>query len=222
MPLQNRVLPTGEIVSHPARGLFMGGRGILHNECKRLGVARWRYQFWLICSLEYKGKRQEIMKPGRYTQLFFLDEAVALAAGHRPCALCRREAFNRFKTAWMAGQGLDCVLAPDIDKRLHKERVVSRTRVQKRYVASLDGLPDGTYVFLTDESTQPYLVLGSRLFPFMHSRYGDPVDRIDSMDVQILTPASTVVALSSGYRPVVHPSAMSSTQLGAESNHALL
>ncbi len=91
MPHQNRVLATGEFVADPARGLFMGNRGILHDEYQRIGHVRWRHKAWITCRLKYKGWFREIMQLGNYTELFFLDEAVALAAGHRPCALCRRE-----------------------------------------------------------------------------------------------------------------------------------
>ena len=96
MPLQNRVTPGGEIIADPARGTLMGNRGILHDAGQRLGVARWRHPHWIYCRLSFKGRRRAVMAPGRYTELFFLDEASALAAGHRPCYECRREDFLRF------------------------------------------------------------------------------------------------------------------------------
>jgi hypothetical protein len=99
-PLQNRVTPSGEIVSHPARGLLMGNRGCLHGPDRRLGAARWRSKLWICCSLTWKGVRRDPMPPGRWTALFFLDEATALAAGHRPCAYCRRADFLAFAEAW--------------------------------------------------------------------------------------------------------------------------
>ncbi|MGB8623555.1 MAG: hypothetical protein WCD16_12105, partial [Paracoccaceae bacterium] len=105
MPLQNRVLPTGEIVVHPARADFMGNRGILHGGNRQLGTARWRHKTWITCLLSFKGRKRVPMTPGRYTELFFLDEAVALAAGHRPCAECRRADFLRYRDAWQAATG---------------------------------------------------------------------------------------------------------------------
>ncbi len=99
-PLQNRVTPTGEIVRDRARGLMMGNRGCLHGQARELGSARWRSKLWICCVLEWKGVRRDVMPPGRWTALFFLDEATALAAGHRPCAYCRREDFLAFAHAW--------------------------------------------------------------------------------------------------------------------------
>ena len=128
MPLQNRVTPFGEIVSSPARGLLMGNRGILHNDDRRLGTARWQHPHWVACRLEFRGRRQEVMRPGAYTQLFFLDEAVALAAGHRPCAHCRRADYEAFVSAWMAATGrADRPRAAELDWQLHRERVEAQT-----------------------------------------------------------------------------------------------
>jgi hypothetical protein len=101
MPLQNRVIPSGEIISDPSRAAkFMGNRGILHDDERRLGRARWRHRAWIVCALSFNGRRRTLMAPGSYTELFFLDEAVAFAAGHRPCGECRREAYLRFLEGW--------------------------------------------------------------------------------------------------------------------------
>jgi hypothetical protein len=149
MPLQNRVTPQGEIVSTPARGLLMGNRGILHNDERRLGTARWQHPHWVACRIEFRGRRQEVMRPGAYTQLFFLDEAVALAAGHRPCAHCRRTDYEAFVTAWMAAGGRSSrPRAAEIDWQLHRERVDSLTRRQVTHPAALDALPDGVFITL--------------------------------------------------------------------------
>src|SRR5262245_9611536 len=100
MPLQNRVMPTGEIVADAGRGLMMGNRGRLHGRDRQLGVCRWRSQAWICCVLDWRGVRRDPMPPGRWTALFFLDEATALAAGHRPCGYCRRPEFLDFAGAW--------------------------------------------------------------------------------------------------------------------------
>lgn len=196
MPLQNRVWPTGEIVAHPARGLFTGNRGVLHGAEKRLGRARWRHKAWIICTLEYKGTRREVMAPGRWTELFFLDEAVALAAGHRPCALCRRAAFRAFAEA------IALPRAPQIDAALHEARV-TRDRRQITHRAEAEALPDGAFVLHRDA---PHLVVGASLLPWAPGGYGAPVARPGGT-LTVVTPAPSIAALAAGYAPVLHPSA---------------
>src|SRR5579864_5239183 len=124
MPLQNRVLPTGEIVAIADRGMFVGNRGIIHNPAtKTLLKKRWSTDAWLTCVLEFRGRRRKVMQRQSWTELFFLDEATAFAAGHRPCFFCRREDANRFRRAWEAGNGVSDVRAGDIDAVLHRERL---------------------------------------------------------------------------------------------------
>src|SRR5690348_2661320 len=149
MPLRNRVTPLGELVSHPARGLVYGNRGCLHDAEGRI---RRHYQVrrGIACRLEVKGRRRTLLQPGRFTELFFLDEATAFAAGHRPCAECRREDYNRFGELWPGGTGADA-----IDARLHAERIRGGTRVL--HDAALDELPDGAFVL---HEGAPRLVLG--------------------------------------------------------------
>jgi hypothetical protein len=116
MPLQNRVTPFGEIVAHPARGMVMGNRGILHDSGRRLHpTRRWTHKTWICCLCEFKGRHRAVMTPGRYTELFFLDEATALAAGHRPCFECRRADANQFAAAWAHGNGGPLPSAGDMD-----------------------------------------------------------------------------------------------------------
>ena len=123
MPLQNRVYPTGEIVADPARGLMMGNRGCLHGQGRELGVTRWRSKLWICCVLDWKDVRRDPMPPGRWTALFFLDEATALAAGHRPCAYCRRGDYLDFAEAWQAARALPArPRAAEMDRLLHAER----------------------------------------------------------------------------------------------------
>jgi hypothetical protein len=190
MPLQNRVLPTGEIVADPARGMFTGNRGCLHDDQRQLGRARWKGRAWIICALDYKGWRRVVMTPRTWTELFFLDEAVALAAGHRPCALCRRAAFLAFQ----AGSG--GLKAPQMDAVLHGARLEGRG--QRRHQAPLEGLPDGVFV----DHGGPHLVRGAGLWPYAPAGYGAPVARFEG-EVTVLTPAPTVEVLRAGYRPVM-------------------
>ena len=176
MPLQNRVTPAGGIIADPARGLFMGNRGILHDDARRLGKARWRHRNWITCLLDFKGRRRHVMRPRGYTELFFLDEAVALAAGHRPCAECRRDRYRDFQAAWMAGAGRDGPppKAPALDAALHAARIDPRTRRQRSFQADLAGLPDG--VFIRPEGI-PLLVLGDSLRPWTPGGYGAAIAR---------------------------------------------
>lgn len=203
-PLQNRVTPSGEIIRHPARGLFMGNRGCLHNAEQTLGAARWRSRLWIACVTEFKGRKREVMAPGRYTELFFLDEAVALAAGHRPCAECRRQDYRRFTAAWTEGNGVPVPRAAEMDEALHAARVDPKTREQKTYRANIDDLPDG--VFLRQGGV-PYLLLGACIYPFENYAYGRPIPRPFNQEVEVMTPRPTVNTLQAGYRPVLHPSA---------------
>jgi hypothetical protein len=208
MPLQNRMTPFGEIVSSPARGLLMGNRGILHNDDRRLGTARWQHPHWVACRLDWKGRRQEVMRPGAYTQLFFLDEAVALAAGHRPCAHCRRADYEAFVSAWMmAGGRAARPRAAEIDWQLHRERVDPATRRQVTHMAPLGTLPDGTFVTLPGKPGAPCLVLGRKLLTWTAEGYRGARPRPDGLEVVVLTPRTTVGALAAGFRPQLHPSA---------------
>lgn len=201
-PRQNRVLPTGEIVADPAyRGDFMGNRGILHDADQRLGTARWRHKAWICCSLSFKGRQREVMQPGRYTELFFLDEAVALAAGHRPCAECRRSDYNRFRSAWAAAHGPE-PRAGLIDATLHAART-TRDRAQRRHVAQARDLPCGA-MLLWDGAA--HLVHGPSILPFSPAGYGARRPRPEA-PVTVLTPAPSVAVLAAGYAPTLHASA---------------
>ena len=186
----------------------MGNRGILHDAAKRLGAARWRHPHWVCCRLAFKGRRREIMTPGRYTELFFLDEATALAAGHRPCHECRREDFRRFQAAWRRAFDTSDASAPAIDRVLHKARVNPGTRGgQIRFQAALDDLPEGAFVVLPDDPSTPLLLLGDRLLPWRPSGYAAPRARPATTRCLVLTPRPTVAVLRAGYAAALHPSA---------------
>jgi hypothetical protein len=205
MPLQNRVLPTGEIVAHPARGLIMGNRGCIHRPDRTLGVTRWRTKMWISCVLDWRGRRRDVMPPGRWTALFFLDEATALAAGHRPCGYCRRADYQAFGECWRVAKGLpERLRSFEMDAVMHAERVESRTRRKVTRPARLGALPDGAMVRHDDEIA---LVTGGRLLPWSFEGYGEPLDAEPDATVELLTPPAIVAVLAAGYRPVIHPSA---------------
>jgi hypothetical protein len=212
-PLQNRVTPTGEIISHPARGLLMGNRGCLHGSGRKLGSARWRSKLWICCVLRWKDVRRDPMPPRRWTALFFLDEATALAAGHRPCAYCRREDYLAYARAWGRAVGQpagDRPYAAHMDQVLHRERVQPRTRRQLTRTVPVAGLPDGVMVRLhgTDRATPgggTALLVAGRLLPWSWDGYRPPLR--PPATVELLTPPASVAAIAAGYRPWVHPSA---------------
>ena len=205
MPLQNRVTPTGEIVADPGRGLLMGNRGCLHGPDRRLGVARWRSKLWICCVLAWKDVRRDPMPPGRWTALFFLDEATALAAGHRPCAYCRRADFVAFAEGWRRAHGLgERALASQIDARLHAERVDPRSRRQLTRPALVGELPDGVMI---RHGGAPGLLAGDGMLPWSFAGYQAPVALSPTTTVELLTPPATVATIAAGYRPLLHPSA---------------
>ena len=210
MPLQNRVMPTGEIVAADARGTLMGNRGCIHRPDRTLGVTRWRSKMWIACRLEWKGVRRNPMPPGRWTALFFLDEATALSAGHRPCAYCRRRDFNACADAWRVAHGLDDrPRAPQMDAVLHRQRVESRTRRQRRTRALLRELPDGAMV---RRDGIVGLWLGGALLPWSFEGYGEPLAaRSADVEVDLLTPPATVAVLAAGYPAAVHPTGAAHT-----------
>jgi hypothetical protein len=203
MPLQNRVTPTGEIVANPARGLLMGNRGCLHGPDRRLGVSRWRTKMWISCVLVWRNVRRDVMPPGRWTALFFLDEATALAAGHRPCGHCRRADYLSFAQLWRTAQGLtERPRAFEMDAQMHAERVDRRTRRQVTRLASIDNLPDGVMVRQQDTVA---LFTGGKLLPWSFAGYGAPTSVAAGTTVELLTPPSIVAVLAAGYRPLIHP-----------------
>lgn len=201
-PLQNRVLPTGEIVSDPARGTFTGNRGILAFDKRKLGTSRWKHQHWIICTLTHPKGRYHGPQPARgWTPLFFLDEAVGLAAGHRPCAYCRPKAYKAFTHAWQQATG-ERMLHNEMDRLLHSSRV-ARSRVQLRHIQHLSKVPVGAMILWKD---RPHLVLPKTLAPYAPFGYGPHCPRPDAA-VTVLTPAPTTSVLRAGYRPEFHTSA---------------
>ena len=208
MPLQNRVTALGELVADPARGLVYGNRGCLHDDTGRIR-RRYNGKRWIACRLEFRGwQRSPLLQPGRFTELFFLDEATAFAAGHRPCALCRREDYTRFVEVWRElhpGQ----VGADGIDAQLHAERVAPGTRGQLHHKAALDELPDGSFVL---HRGAPHLVLGSHLLSWTVAGYVARSPRPTRQQATLITPPSLVAVLRNGWEerlvPLFHPSAL--------------
>ena len=193
MPLQNRVDPWGRLHSVAARGAWMGNRGVLHDASRQI-VRPWRLKAWILCRLEFKGRRREVFAPGRYSELFFLDEATAFSAGHRPCAECNRERFNAFKHAWPSA-----AKAAEIDDVLHAERIAGG------YEARLDELPDGVMI---ERDAAALLVRGEALHAWSFAGYGAPLPRLPgAIRVRVLTPRSMVRAIAQGLSPQIHPSA---------------
>jgi hypothetical protein len=213
MPLQNRVTPLGDLVAVNARGLVYGNRGCLHDDAGRLR-RRYNGKRWIACRLRFRGwHRSPLMQPGRFTELFFLDEATAFAAGHRPCALCRRQDYVRFIAVWSAVHGT-VTGADAVDARLHAERVDARTRRHLVHDAPLDGLPDGSFV-LVGES--PLMVFGRELLLWTPGGYTERRPRPAKVSARLITPPSLVAVLRTGWEPLVslfHPTA---TGVSAES-----
>ncbi|MFP6689035.1 MAG: hypothetical protein VCD31_06890 [Alphaproteobacteria bacterium] len=196
-PLQNRVTPFGEIVAVPSRGMMMGNRGgCFHDSEQRLKRRRWASRRWICCVLRFKGRHREVMTPGRYTELFFLDEATALAAGHRPCAECRRADYRSFQEAWRRSGLPAAAKADDMDLLLHGERTAMRDETVRP-----PDLPDGAMVA---QGEVAYLVNHHRLFCWSHQGYGAAPD--DGVPLRLLTPPAMVRILASGYAPGIHGS----------------
>jgi len=199
VPLQNRVTPLGELVADSARGLVYGNRGCLHDASGRIR-RRYNGKRWIACRLEFRGwQRGALMQPGRFTELFFLDEATALAAGHRPCALCRREDYNRFTAFWCELHGGETG-ADAIDARLHAERLGPHRH------APFDELPDAAFVL---HESVAKLVLGDHLLEWTPAGYTRESARPRSSTAVVITPSSLVALLRAGWEPSVpllHPS----------------
>jgi hypothetical protein len=211
-PLQNRVRPDQEIVADPGRGTLMGNRGCLHDENRRLRTARWRSKLWICCALEWQGVRRDVMPPGRWTALFFLDEATALAAGHRPCAYCRNDEYQAYRRAWQKAFGLaELPRAVEMDAQLHPERVDRATRRQRTTQARAADLPGGVMV---RHDGRLWLLAGSTLLEWSFGGYGSRRPAPAPGPLEVLTPPSSIAVLAQGYQPLLHPSAVLAARSG--------
>lgn len=203
-PLQNRVTPFGTLIATTARGTLTGNRGCLHDDRKRVRHG-FRGKRWIICLLEFNGRRRKVMSPGLYTELFFFDEATALGAGHRPCAECQRARFNLFRDLWALANpdasGTARPSASSIDEVLHRERLGPRADAPP---FSLQDLPDGTFV--SGDDTDAFLVHGRALLRWTPFGYEKP-DEPPPAPTRIVTPSTIVRALAAGYAVTIDPSA---------------
>jgi len=200
-PLQNRVDPFGQLIRTSARGAWMGNRGMIHNDHQQI-IRPFRLKAWITCLLEFKGRRREVMTPNLYTELFFLDEATAFSAGHRPCAECRRTDFNRFKAAWVQGNPLYMydMKTPigEIDEILHRERM-NPNGIKFTYKEILGDLPEGSFI---EYNGKPYLISQSnRIMRWTPFGYADFIKIPLTAEVDVLTPKSIVHCFRSGYIP---------------------
>jgi hypothetical protein len=203
VPLQNRVDPFGELFATPARGLFMGNRGgRFHAADRNLTKRRWASRQWICCVLDFKNRRRDVW--GRYyTELFFLDEVTALAAGHRPCFECRRKDAETFAGTWRQAFRLRArPRAAEMDERLHAERLDGRSK--RRHRRKIEDLPDGAFVALQDGA---YAVHGGSLLRWTPEGYNARKRRSRGLTVDVLTPPAMLAVLAAGYRPQWHPSA---------------
>ncbi len=206
MPLQNRVLPTGDIVAIPERGMFTGNRGIIHDPAtKTLFRRRWTSRAWIICLCEFKGMHREVMARQSWTELFFLDEVTALAAGHRPCFYCQRERALAFQAAWSDGNATAVPKAPEMDARLHAERLDGKAKRTYPFDGDIATLPAGTMFSVASDF---YAVARPGMLRWSAGGYRPA--KVPMGKVDILTPPSTLKTLTAGYMPVFHGSAFDS------------
>ncbi len=211
-PFQNRVSPFGRFEAVSERGMFMGNRGKLHDDEGVLGASRWKGARWITCLLSFRDRGREkkpMMRKGRYTELFFCDEATAFAAGHRPCAECRNPDWKRFLAHWGKAHDLphgQYPRATEVDRDLHQARLGPGGR-QRRHAARLGSLPDGAFVTFPDAAEIAWLVWKGRVHRWSHGGYVECRAISPDEPVDVLTPKPILAVFRAGYRPEVHPSA---------------
>jgi hypothetical protein len=198
IPLQNRVDPWGALHSTPARGTLMGNRGQLH--AGRDIIRPWKSKAWVTCVLSFGQRKQTLFAPGHYTQLFFLDEATAFSAGHRPCGECQSKRYREFKKHWCAANHQPAsIAAKNWDDLLHAERVgAERTKTTHR--SNVRELPVGT---MFAHAGHAYIVLDDAVRPWSFTGYGAPEFLVGAAEVDVLTPRSVVAAFKGGFRPAI-------------------
>ena len=205
MRLQNRVDPWGNLIAVSARGAWMGNRGTLHNAHKEI-VSLSKRKPWVTCALQFKDRKRQVFGPNTYSELFFLDEATAFSAGHRPCATCRRDRYNAFKEQWTRANHPNATNLPfaDIDKQLHAERM-ARGGKKVTYIAEFGELPDGTFI---ERDGKAYLLWGNKLHEWTPEGYKPASGPLQSAEnVTVLTPHSIVKLFKAGFKPQVHETA---------------
>lgn len=201
-PARNRVTPTGDIEAISLRGAWTGNRGILHSGRE---IVRFHGgDLWITCALEFRGRWHEQWTPHHYTYLFFHDEAVSFAAGHRPCAECRRDSYNAFRAGWAAGFGVDILSATKMNRQLHGERIVRGTHRRRLHRLPWADLPEGAFVLI---DTSPVIVIGDHLTAWTREGYRGRRSRPMEGMADVLTPPSTLAALRAGYPVQIDPAA---------------
>ena len=198
--LQNRVDPFGNIIATSARGSFMGNRGVIHNQYKQITYA-FKHKAWISCVLEFKGKKRSVMTPDRWTELFFLDEATAFSAGHRPCFECRKEDAKRFKSCWIQGNSSYNFSMKtsirEIDKVIHSERI-DRDKKKVTHQRTSSDIPEGTFVLIDD---RPYVFAKAKLHLWTPFGYENTIEIPEETMLTVLTPHSILNAFRAGYVP---------------------
>ena len=209
MPYRNRVDPWGVLIETAARGAWFGNRGCLHDKSGRITDRKPPVDAWIICLLEFKGRRRKLLQPGRYTELFFLDEATALAAGHRPCGECRLEDLRRFGALWTHKRARSpYALAAEIDPILARERGHQSDPIRAAWYDPVHPPADGAlFIFINEGPDDVYLSANKGLWKWTPSGYEGPI-RHRRDQILILTPYSTLRTIENGYRPQIHPSAL--------------
>jgi hypothetical protein len=201
--LQNRVDPFGNIIKTSARGRLMGNRGLLHNDIKEL-LRPYKLHAWITCKLEFKNRRRQVMTPGLYTELFFMDEATSFAAGHRPCFECRRSEAEKFKTCWLKAHPEhrfnSRTSIKHIDDIIHHQRISNQNQ-KVTYQENAEALPDGTFVLFDDE---PYLIKSRKLLQWTPFGYEKDIPLSECEMLKVLTPRSIVNAFRAGYVPAMN------------------
>jgi hypothetical protein len=202
-PARNRVTPTGDIEAIPLRGAWTGNRGILHSghEIVRFHAS----DLWITCALQFRGRRHEQWVPHHYTFLYFYDEAVSFAAGHRPCAECRHDAYQAYRAAWATGPGVDPPSAKEMNRQLHRQRIVPGTHRRRLHDLPWDDLPDGAFVLLGQRSL---VVVGDHLTEWTREGYGTRQARPRTGVATVITPPASVAALRAGYAVQIDDSAV--------------
>jgi len=199
--LQNRVDPSGNIISTSARGAWMGNRGQLHGAGKHI-LRPFKLKAWITCLLEFKDRHRQVMAPNLYTELFFMDEATAFAAGHRPCFECRKSDYKKFKSFWLKGNpgyGFhEKTSIREIDDIIHSERI-DRKGNKLTFEADIKDLPDGTFILIEDE---PYLLADQKIYHWTPFGYDEGIT-LPSGTITVLTPKSVINTFRAGYYPQI-------------------
>jgi hypothetical protein len=194
MAQRNRVTPTGDIVATPLRGAWTGNRGVLHEGTE---IVRFHSgNLWITCALEFRGRHRDLWIPNRWTPLFFHDEAVAFAAGHRPCGECRHAEYQAYKAAWTDALGGPPPSAGEMNRRLHAERLFPNTHRRRFHEIPWPDLPDGAFVIA---DYVPHLVRGKELIAWTPAGYGKRGRRPRQGMATTITPPATLAVLHAGY-----------------------